>query len=139
MQLENVLNFKLNSSRCFRTVSTVHPTPPHPVQVAVVSPPWLWPTPAVSSRIPPTTGSTSTPEQRSLAARERWGHHNCLRLPEWRPVSKVGHLQPIHLYLSRLCCSLGELQVFWPDKFCQAKHLEDKIFHLYIDRIWNES
>ena len=33
---------------------------------------------------------------------------------------KVGHLQPIYLCLSRLGCSLGELQVVRPDKFCQA-------------------
>ena len=40
--------------------------------------------------------------------------------------TKVGHLQPIYLCLSRLGCSLGELQDVWPDKFCQAKHLEGK-------------
>ena len=34
--------------------------------------------------------------------------------------SKVGHLQPFYLCLSRLGCSLGELQDVWPDKFCQA-------------------
>lgn len=30
------------------------------------------------------------------------------------------------LFLSRLGCSLGELQDVWPDKFCQAKHPEDQ-------------
>ena len=39
---------------------------------------------------------------------------------------KVGHLQPFYLFLSRLGCSLGELQDVWPDKFCQAKHPEDQ-------------
>ena len=33
---------------------------------------------------------------------------------------KVGHLQPFYLFLSRLGCSLGELQDVRPDKFCQA-------------------
>ena len=33
---------------------------------------------------------------------------------------KVGHLQPFYLCLSRLGCSLGELQDVKPDKFCQA-------------------
>ena len=41
-------------------------------------------------------------------------------------MSKVGHLQPFYLFLSRLGCSLGELQDVWPDKFCQAKHPEDQ-------------
>ena len=41
-------------------------------------------------------------------------------------MSKVGHLQPFYLFLSRLGCSLGELQDGWPDKFCQAKHPEDQ-------------
>ena len=54
-------------------------------------------------------------------------------------VAKVGQLQSIYLYLSRLGCSLRELQFVWPDKLCQSKHLEDKILHLYIDRIWNYS
>ena len=39
---------------------------------------------------------------------------------------KVGHLQPFYLFLSRLGCSLDELQDVWPDKFCQAKHPEDQ-------------
>ena len=39
---------------------------------------------------------------------------------------KVGRLQPFYLFLSRLGCSLGELQDVWPDKFCQAKHPEDQ-------------
>ena len=41
-------------------------------------------------------------------------------------MDKVGHLQPFYLCLSRLGCSLGKLQDVWPDKFCQAKHPEDK-------------
>ena len=40
---------------------------------------------------------------------------------------KVGRLQPFYLCLSRLGCSLGELQDDRPDKFCQAQHHEDKI------------
>ena len=39
---------------------------------------------------------------------------------------KVGHLQAVHLCLSRLGCSLGELQDVRIDKFCQAYHPEDK-------------
>ena len=39
---------------------------------------------------------------------------------------KVGHLQPFYLCLSRLCCSLAELQDVRPEKFCQAYHPEDK-------------
>ena len=42
------------------------------------------------------------------------------------PLGKVGHLQPFYLFLSRLGCSLGELQDVWADKFCQAKHPEDQ-------------
>ena len=38
----------------------------------------------------------------------------------------VGHLQPIYLYLSRLDCSLGELQVVCHDKFYEAKNMKDK-------------
>ena len=34
--------------------------------------------------------------------------------------SKVGHLQPFYLSLSRLGRSLDKLQVVRPDKFCQA-------------------
>ena len=34
--------------------------------------------------------------------------------------TKVGHLQPIYLCLSRLGCSLDKLQDVRPDKFCQA-------------------
>ena len=45
---------------------------------------------------------------------------------EWQAGPKVGHLQPFYLFLSRLGCSLGELQDVWPDKFCQAKHPEDQ-------------
>ena len=41
-------------------------------------------------------------------------------------MTKVGHLQPFYLFLSRLGCSLDELQDVWPDKFCQAKHPEDQ-------------
>ena len=44
----------------------------------------------------------------------------------WPWSCQVGHLQPFYLFLSRLGCSLGELQDVWPDKFCQAKHPEDQ-------------
>ena len=34
--------------------------------------------------------------------------------------TKVGHLQPFYLCLSRLGCSIGELQGVRPENFCQA-------------------
>ena len=38
----------------------------------------------------------------------------------------------LFIYLYRLGCSLGDLQVVWPDKFCQAKHLEgENITYIY--------
>ena len=43
-----------------------------------------------------------------------------------QPKPKLGHLQPIYLCLSRLGYSIGELQVFRPDIFCQAKQPGDK-------------
>ena len=55
---------------------------------------------------------------------------------------KVGHIQPFYLCISILGCSLGELQFFFPDKFYQAKHSEEKsciyilteygIIHMYL-------
>ena len=47
-------------------------------------------------------------------------------------IAKVGHLQPVYICLSRLGCSLGELQDVWPDKFCQAKHFNDKKICIYL-------
>ena len=38
--------------------------------------------------------------------------------PSAPPLSTVGHLQPFYLCLSRLGCTLGEIQDVWPDKFC---------------------
>ena len=64
-------------------------------------------------------------------AHSDWTH--LIRLAYLDPVlwnnlgePKVGHLQPFYLFLSRLGCSLDELQDVWPDKFCQAKHPEDQ-------------
>ena len=48
------------------------------------------------------------------------------RPPTDHVITKVGHLQPFYLCLSRLGCSLGDLQDVLPEKFCQAKHPEDK-------------
>ena len=41
--------------------------------------------------------------------------------------------------LSRLGCSLDELQVVTPDKFCQVNILKTKTLHLSKDRILNYS
>ena len=40
-------------------------------------------------------------------------------------VAYYGQRRAPTAYLSRLGCSLGKLQVVWPDKFCQAKQPED--------------
>ena len=66
-----------------------------------------------------------------------------LPLSAEQDLGKVVHLQHIYLCLSRFGCSFGELQIVWPDKFFQAKQLEDKnlasIFRQDMELLMTES
>ena len=60
------------------------------------------------------------------------------RRPPW---FKVGHLQPIYLYI--LGCSLGELPLFSLNSgltnFVRQRTWKTEIVHISRDRIWNKS